>query len=262
MKNVLKTILDNGIILSLTLGMAYFFAFSYQQGKLSYYGVPIIYADLSIASVIQIFALILGALFLIVIFINAILDSAFFVKDYRARNIVSRTLFLVVILSISIAFTKEITSHVKILIIMFIASIVIDLIMPVIKVKGKDKYINKWRRYSDIVKENNKKEQELKSKSYFAKFHSSLIDVAAYVCVFLMISNWFNIAGTESAKNTEKYYIANSYSNKIIVHYTSDYYILMEETDGILDESYLIVPAAEIGEITYLNKGKLSLNKE
>ena len=48
MKKIFNIIIENGIIISLFLGLAYLLTFQYQKGKITYYGIQTNYIDLSL----------------------------------------------------------------------------------------------------------------------------------------------------------------------------------------------------------------------
>lgn len=73
--------------------------------------------------------------------------------------------------------------------------------------------------------------------------------------------NTFELAGRNYAENIEEYYIAVDFNNKVIVHCTNDYYVLMEQNENVLGYSYQIVPSSEIGTIVLTDIGKLEKQK-
>lgn len=259
MKRFFKVILDNGIIISIALGTAYLFTYYYQKGKLTYYGIPLIYTDFSFAMLLEMVTLIMWASALIFILVNAILESFPRINDYRVCNIISRTIYLAIIIAISIAFTNSITISAWVFVFIYLFTLIFDLLMPIIRIKGKASYRDKWKEYSLIVKTQNAEEEKQKNTGYFAKFRKNLISVAAYVFILIMLCNWFNVAGSTKAENTEEYYVADDYEGKIVVHQTTEYYILMPIKENKLEREYEIVPTSNIGHLSHKNTGRITL---
>ena len=69
----------------------------------------------------------------------------------------------------------------------------------------------------------------------------------------------FNVAGSTKAENTEEYYVADDYEGKIVVHQTTEYYILMPIKENKLEREYEIVPTSNIGHLSHKNTGRITL---
>ena len=259
-KKFIKTLIDNGVIISIALGTAYILTYYYQKGKLSHYGVPLTYIDLSLNSILNVFTITLSAGYSVVIFINIILENSFGVYDYKAYKIIVRTLYFGVFTLFFITLNGKLTILSLLLIVFYVITLVSDIIMPIIKIKDNSTYLNKWRKYSLYVKNKNEEKREIKEKGLFSTAKKDFLLIAFFVCILLVLCNSFYSAGIENAKDTEAYYIASDYSNRIIVHNTAEYYILMDVNDNSLVKKYQIVPIDEIGTISYKHTGRLTVD--
>ncbi len=256
MKKIFNVIFENGIVISLFLGLAYLFTFQYQKGKITYYGIPSIYIDLSLGSVIETCFTILLILYFAYIFLNAITTSPFESNSRIGENNIMSTVIFAMFMAIMFGVFKRFNILFGIITVGYLAFLLCNNLAPVFSVKGKLSYSQKKKMYL----EKKEKEQENKAK----KEESFLKDVLKYptkilffACFVIFMCYVFKMAGEEDAKNTTTFYISNDYQDKIIVHSNSDYYILMELENNKLLDTYQIIPSNEIGTMTMKKIGPL-----
>ncbi len=257
MKKMFNTILENGIVISLFLGLAYLFAFQYQKGKLSYYGIPLSYVDLSLESVIEISFTILMVLYSIFLFLRPILDISKDAKSYHATRLINISIYFVIMFSINLSIIKKFNISLAIIIAMYIGFFVYALVAPLVSIREKIQYSEKWTRYSEKAQKNAIEEYESNEKGYYFILRNKIVKLTLLLCGIVFLCSMFSIAGKENAKDTTTFYVANDYNDKIIVHNNSDYYVLMELENNKLLDTYQIVPSNEIGTITMKKLGKL-----
>ena len=261
MKDSFKRIFENGIIVSVLLGLAYLFAYIYQKGILSYYKVPLVYINLGIGDIVEIFITIVGVVYFFAIFAKPILDTVS--GDlYQSKKLVFALLFFCAFVALNMVIIQRITPVMIIAIGLFIVYVAANLISPLFHTKGKMPYREKWERYSKKREEIATIEANAIKYSRFKGFRKALINLGFTASVIVLIAALYNTAGIDYAQNCEEYYIAKDYSNQVVVYCTSEYYVLMDEIDGILQNKYQIVPAAEIGTLTLEHIGELSIENK
>lgn len=257
MKKMFNTILENGIVISLFIGLAYLFAYQYQKGKLSYYGVPLSYVDLSLVSVIEISFTILTVLYFAIIYLRPILDASRDAKSYHSIRTINVSIWFVVMLSINFTIVKKFNVSLAVILIMFICFLIYALVAPLVSIREKIQYSEKWTRYSEKAQKNAIEEYESNEKGYYFILRNKIMKLTLLLCGIVFLCSMFSIAGKENAKDTTTFYVANDYNDKIIVHNNSDYYVLMELENNKLLDTYQIVPSNEIGTITMKETGPL-----
>lgn len=260
MKKIFNIIVENGIIISLFLGLAYLFTFQYQKGKIAYYGIPAIYIDLSLGSVIETCFTILLILYFAYIFLNAITTSPFEYKSHIGKNNVMASVLCAMFLAILFGAFKKFNILFVMVIGIYLIFLLCNNLSPIFLVKGKLSYSQKIKIYSE-KKEKELEEKAKKEKPFLNQIFEKPTKILYFVCFIIFMCSIFKMSGAEDAKNATAFYVANDYNNKIIVHSTTDYYILMELENNELLETYQIVPSNEIGTITVKKLGKLNLIK-
>lgn len=256
MKKMFNTILENGIIISLFLGLAYLFTFQYQKGKIAYYGIPSIYIDLSLGSVIETCFTILLVLYFAYIFLNAITTSPFEYKSYIGKNNIMASVLCAIFLAILFGVFKKINVLFGIVLLIFLLFLLYNNLSPVFFIKGNLSYSQKIKAYSE-KKEKEFDEKAKKEKPFLNQIFEKPTKILYFACCIIFMCSVFKMSGSEDAKNATTFFIANDYNNKIIVHSTTDYYVLMELENNKLLDTYQIVPSNEIGTITMKEIGPL-----
>ncbi len=257
MKKVFSTILENGIIISLFIGLAYLFTYQYQKGKLSYYGIPLSYVDLSLGSVIEISFIVLMVLYSMVIFLRPILEASKEARSYAATRLINVSICFAIISTMNYAIVKKFNASLATILIMYVVFLIYTFFAPLLLIKEKISYSEKWKKYSENVREKAIEEEKSHEKGHYSIFRKNLMKFALLISGIVFLCSMFGMAGKENAKDTTTFYIANDYQNKIIVHNNSDNYILMELENNKLLDTYQIVPSNEIGTITIKEIGKL-----
>lgn len=244
------------MVISLFLGLAYLFTFQYQKGKIAYYGIPTVYIDLSLGSVIETCFSILLILYFAYIFLNAITTSPFEYKSYIGQNNIIATITFAIFMAILFGVFKKTNIIFGATIIVYVVYLLCNNLCPIFQIKGKLSYSQKKKMYLE-KKEKERAEKEKKEEPFLNRIFKKPTKILyfAFFVVFMCII--FKIAGAEDAKNATTFYIANDYQDKIVVHGTSDYYILMELENNKLLDTYQIIPSNEIGTITMKEMGKL-----
>ncbi len=256
MKKMFNTILENGIIISLFLGLAYLFTFQYQKGKIAYYGIPSIYIDLSLGSVIETCFTILLVLYFAYIFLNAITTSPFEYKSYIGKNNIMASVLCAIFLAILFGVFKKFNILFGIVLLIFLLFLLYNNLSPVFFIKENLSYSQKIKAYSE-KKEKEFEEKAKKEKPFLNQIFEKPTKILYFACCIIFMCSVFKMSGSEDAKNATTFYVANDYNNKIIVHSTTDYYVLMELENNKLLDTYQIVPSNEIGTITMKETGKL-----
>lgn len=258
MKKILEKLFENGLIASLFLGLAYLLTYQYQKGKLSYYNIPLIYVDLDIANVIEIFIYILSFVYILQFVLTFIADNIPQIKTYKGRQILFFTIAYFSVLILSLILFKKNADFAIISTIAYFGYIFITLLIPKITIKGNISYKEKWLQSSEKSENYAFKDIESRKTMHLYPQRKQITTIGLIICIMMSVCNTFELAGKNNARMTEEYYIAIDYNDKIVVHYTDDYYILMEcNNNNILKKEYHIVPANEIGIICLKNTGKL-----
>lgn len=252
-----NTILENGIIISLFIGLAYLFAFNYQKGKLTYLCIPLSYVDLSLSSVIEISFMVLMVLYFMVIFLRPILEAAKDARSYAATRLINVSIWFAVMFTMNFAVVKKFNISLAIILIMYVGFFAYTFLAPLLFIKGKIPYSEKWKKHSDQAGQRAIEEFESHEKGPYAIFRKNLLTFALLISSVIFLCTMFSMAGKENVKDNTTFYIANDYQNKVIVHNTSDYYILMELENNKLLDTYQIIPSNEIGTITIKETGPL-----
>lgn len=262
MKKLLDKIIENGIIISLFLGLAYLFLYRYQKGKLSYYDIPLIYIDLSLSNVIEIFVTILLVVYFLYLSLRTIVDSTPQIKQYKTRKIIFFTIAYVIYVGIVFVIVETWTVACTSVTIIYLLCIIVNFISPLFIKDKKLSYKEKWAMNSKSMEERDAKEHEQRNNGFFANISDGVSKLGIITCILVSLSSTFALAGEQSAKSMEEYYIANDYDNQVIVHYTQDVYILMPYEEGLLKNEYLIVPSNDIGKISKEKIGVLKLEEK
>lgn len=252
-----NTILENGIVISLFLGLAYLFTYQYQKSKLSYYGIPLIYVDLSIGSIVETSLLIISILYFACILLRPLSDNFKDVKNYHSMRIMNATIWFVIMFSMIFTVTNTFNVANITLIIVYLLYVAYNLLVPIISIKEKVSYSKKWSKYSKVIQEKETKEETEQDQGYYAGVKAKIFNIALLVSVIMVLCAAFRMAATDKVKTATTFYIANNYNDKIIVHCTTDYYVLMELENNKLLHTYQIVPSNEIGTITMKEIGPL-----
>lgn len=261
MKNLVKKIFENGLIISIFSGFAYLLTYHYQKGILSYYKIPLIYIDLNITNIIEMLVYILTFLYIFHFIILLIVDNVPKIQTHKGKQLLFFTIAYFIWAILFLVLFKDNYDTIILITALYLIYVIITVISPAIIIKGKKPYSEKWIEASKKSQNNEIKEQEFKSKMHFYPYSKLISLIGVIVCITMALCNTFTSAGKNHAEKIEEYYIAIDYNNKVVVHYTNDYYILMECTDNVLSNSYQIVPASEIGNITLQNTGQLELEK-
>lgn len=256
MKKIFNIIIENGIVISLFLGLAYLFTSQYQKGKISYYGIPSVYIDLSLSSVIETCFTILLILYFAFIFLNAITTSPFIYKSYIGEKNIISTIIFAMFMAILIGVLKRFNYLFVAIIIVYLIFLLGNTLAPVFLIKGKLPYSQKKKMYLE-EKEKEFREKVKKDESFLKRVFKKTTNILYFACFIVFMCSVFKTAGSQDAKNATVFYIANDYQDKVIVHNTSDYYILMEVENSKLLDTYQIVPSNEIGTITMKEIGPL-----
>ena len=259
MKKFFQIIVENGLIISMSLGLSYLLSYYYQKGKLDYYGIPLIYIDLSLQNIVAVFAIAVTILYTAVLSVSPVLILATGTRDYRMIKIWTMLIGAAIVLGMEIVLMRTL----PIISIMFFSLIVvysvIQIIITLVKVKEKFGFIQKWKNYSAISLTTDIQENERLSVGMFSGANKKAQYIHVIVAVVVILGTLFNMSGSHDAKSCAGYFIAEDYEHKVIVHSNPDYYILMEREDDFLKREYQIVPANEIGSIYYEYTGELKV---
>ena len=256
MKKIFNIIIENGIIISLFLGLAYLLTFQYQKGKITYYGIPTNYIDLSLGSVIETCFTILLILYFSYIFLNTITTSPFEYKSHTGKNNILASVLCALFLAILFGVFKKVNILFGIVIGIYLLYLLCNNLAPIFLVKEKLSYFQKIKIYSE-KKEKELEEKAKKEKPLLNRIFEKPTKILFFACCIIFMCSVFNLSGAEDAKNATTFYVANDYNDKIIVHSTTDYYVLMELENNKLLDTYQIVPSNEIGTITMKEIGPL-----
>lgn len=261
MKKILEKLTENGIIVSIFLGFAYLFAYNYHKGILDYYNIPLIYIDLNIANIIEMFVGIITFLYTLYLVLSIITDCIPRIKTYIGKQVLFITIAFFIILVFHLVFFEDLL-YIGLFVVAFCLYICVTLLRPIVTVKGKMKYREKWFEASKKIQSEALEEKENIEKMHLYPYRRLIKIIGLVVCLVMLLCNTLDSAGKSYAKNIEDYYVAIDYNNKVIVHCTDDYYILMERNKNQLSNSYQVVPTSEIGTISLMHIGKLNLKKQ
>jgi hypothetical protein len=232
------------------IGLAYLSTFAYQVGVLSYYGLPMNYADLSLINVVAM-SVILFIIFYI-IYLPVILVAEVFPKNknYLLKQLVNRISVCVLIFIFSAfvdLWTKKMMVAFDVFLVMTIAYY---LIMPIVKYKEKISYKEKFARYSEFLEQ--KQELRYKKKEdtkLLFKYEKVFLTIMKVLIGIVMVVVSLNSIGYKYGEMHNNYLIAKDYSDKAIVYSNDDIYILKSYENNIMDNEFQIVPAERIGTI-------------
>lgn len=259
MKKIFSIIVENGLIISMSLGLSYLLSYYYQKGKLDYYGIPLIYMDLSLQNIVAIFAIVVTIIYTAVLSVSPVLILATGTRDYRMIKIWTMLISTAIVFGMEIALMRTFPIISFVFLALIVIYSVVQIIITLVKVKEKCSFVQKWEKYSAIKLNGDVQKNERLSTGIFSGASKKSQYIHVIVAVVVILGTMFNLSGSHDAKSCAEYYIAQDYENKIIVHNTKDYYILMEREDGFLKREYQIVPAEEIGNIYYEYTGKLKV---
>lgn len=263
MKKVIGKAVESGFLISLSLGLAYLFAFYYQKGILQYYDIPQKYIDLNISNVIEIFVYILLICCVSYAMLSVIVDNLPKVRSYKAKQLLCITIAFIILSAATIVLINRALTLFLIYVALYSIYIGLTLLIPIIKYRSKKvRYVEKLKIYMENVPESQRKESEYIQNTHFYRYRRVFNNVGLIAVFIIIVCNFFSVSGLSHSEDLEEYYVAKNYSEKIIVYYTQDYYVLMEEEKGILKTEYQIVPVEDIGTITKKHTGQLKMEKE
>lgn len=262
MKKSLNKIIESGIIVSLFLGLAYFFTYQYQKGFLDYYDLPLKYIDLSIENVVEIFIYFLGFLMCVFSITRIISINVPKLQSYKAKQILSVSVIYMVLVALSLVLLKAHSKPIITYTIFFVLYIIYCILAPFVFAKQEKNYIKKWQIYTEKSEKFFSKEIELKKESILYPYEKTIVMLGVLLMVIGIIGVFFGVSGKEQAQYAEEHYVAKDYSDKVVVYHTKDFYILKEETDGVLKDEFQIVSADEIGTLKKEKTGVLKLEEE
>ena len=259
MKKIFDKLVESGIVASILLGLAYFFAYNYQKGIIVYYEIPEKYIDLSLVSIIDVFSILLVFFIVWYAFLFGIIDNTRKHKSYKSKEFITVTMIyatLLVLTFVFIGFNKE---FIILITFLFAAYLLYNLIIPLLRFKNKKGYYKKFLYNIIYVEKAVRKERKYQEGTHFYPYKRFVN--SAFLCVvsILIVGRFFFLAGNNFASQKSEYFVAKDYSNKIVAYYTTENYVLMNEQDGKLLNEYLIVSADDIGTIAMENTGVLVL---
>lgn len=257
-KKILDIMLSNGVFISVCIGVAYLLSFYYQSGKLNYYGIPHIYMEFDIINILEIAILVFSVTIVVMFPIVYLINISINIYDHRIQSIVTLALGVVIAIGVDLFVNKRLTLMTLVYFIIFMLYTGFQLLCPLIFVKSKKTYKEKWIEYTE---KSHVEETPPDEVSRFC-FSKRIMFIPFYVLLFAILCVAFSIAGSKSVANQEIYYIANDYDNKAVVYYTKDIYVLMPYNGNTLGNSYEFVDAKEIGELSMENIGVLSFDKD
>ncbi len=262
MNKTLQKVVENGIIVSVLLGVAYLLAHQYQKGVLSYYDIPMTVANLNTTNVIEVFITIFSFVYLFYVLSNALLKTAKGVTSYKGKEIVGVTLMLACVIALNVAVVGRMTLVVDVAFLIYIVYLSRSFIEPCIMVREKMKYREKWVVYSKMKeRESNQTDQE-EQPTLLAILWKTFSKIGFAIGIVLVLCGIYRLAGDEYAKTLEHYYIAKDYSSQVVVYSSSEYYVLMPIEDGVLQNQYQIVSTNEIGSLVKEKTGVLMLKDD
>lgn len=259
MKKIFSIIVENGLIISVSLGLSYLLSYYYQKGKLDYYGVPLTYMDLSLQNIVAIFAIVITIIYTAVLSVRPVLILATGTRDYRMIKIWTMLIGTAIVFGMEIVLMRTLPIISFVFLALILVYSVVQIIITLVKVKEKCSFVQKWKTYSAISLNGDIQENERLSVGIFSGTNKKAQYIHVIVAVVFILGAMFNLSGSHDAESRTEYYIAHDYKNKIVVHNTQDYYILMEREDCFLKREYQIVPAEEIGNIYYEYTGQLKV---
>ncbi|MBR5496684.1 MAG: hypothetical protein IKV76_01745 [Clostridia bacterium] len=259
MKRIFDKLFESGIVASILLGLAYFFAYNYQKGILAYYEIPEKYIDLSLVSIIDVFSILLVFFIAWYAFLFGIIDNTQKLKSYKAKEFITAIMVyatLLVLTFVFIGFNKE---FIILMTVLFAAYISYNLIIPLLRFKNKKGYCKKFLYNIVYVEKAVRKERKYQKGTHFYPYKR--VVNSAFLCALsiLIIGRFFFLAGNNFVAQKIEYFVAKDYSNKIVAYYTTENYVLMNEQDGVLSKEYLIISADDIGTIAKEHIGALVL---
>ena len=243
------------------MGLAYLFLYRYQKGKLLYYDIPLIYVDLSLSNVIEIFITVLLAVYFLYLCLRTVVNSTPQIKQYKTRKMLFFTIAYVLYVGVIFVIVKTWTVACTCVTIIYLTCVLANFFSPLLIKDKKLSYKEKWEINSKTIEERDEKEFEQQKIGFFANIREGVSKLGVIICILVTLSSTFELAGEQAAKSTEEYYIATDYGNQVIVHYTQDICILMPYENGLLKNEYLIVPSDDIGKISKQKTGILKLKE-
>ena len=260
MKKFFSVLVENGIIASVALGISYLLSYYYQKGKLDYYGVSMTYVDFSLPSIVAIFAIALTICYSAILFMNPILYLAIGTRDYRMIKIWTMLIGLAIVFGTESVLMSSFPIISSAFLVLLLIYIFIEIILTIVKVKENCSFSQKWKKYSAHQLNRDKKESADTATGTFSGVNKKIQRVYLVVAMVFFLSLMFQFAGSHYAQSCTEYYIAKDYENKVVVHNTQEYYILMERDGEYLIRNYEIVPASEIGNICFEQTERLKVS--
>ena len=183
-------------------------------------------------------------------------------QSYKAKQILSVSVIYMVLVALSLVLLKAHSKPIITYTIFFVLYIIYCILAPFVFAKQEKNYIKKWQIYTEKSERFFSKEIELKKESILYPYEKTIVMLGVLLMVISILGGFFVISGKEQAQYAEEYYLAKDYSDKVVVYHTKDFYILKEQTDGVLKDEFQIVSADGIGTLKKEKIGVLKLENE
>lgn len=196
----LNKIIESGIIVSLLLGLAYFFTYQYQKGLITYYNLPEKYIDLSLENVVEIFTYILIFTLSVYSIMRAVSINVPKLKYHKAKEMLFVSIMYAAFVLLAVILLKAPAKSVVPYTICFALYIVYCLIAPLIMFRKEKNYFKKWALYLLRVEKSHLKEDEFRKTTIFHPYERSIAIIGSLVAVVILVGGFFETSGKEQAQ--------------------------------------------------------------
>jgi hypothetical protein len=239
-----KLAISEGILLAITSAIAYLWAYQYQKGFASYFGVPPEFIEISTSSIVLVIVLLVGSLKVLVLVLNLLVS---FVHVMAGPHIIVKRLASVIGIMMFLLFIPVYLDDSRrawvAFFVMFVSLVLLFFVSPLITARGENGYINKLEKASKAFAEQS---QEV---SLITLAERRLGPTLTWIILAIVISVFVaHEAGKSTALKQKSFLVMNTPQEMVVLRVYGELMILapLNREKKEVQKNFVVVKTTEL----------------